>query len=160
MRYRQDLSAILPWRLWIISMMAINRYYVAAATVSFLLGLVHSVLGEKRIFRRWRYHRRDRHTQKLPSNGAHLLQEAHIGILWASWHLVSIFGLAMSAVLLYLAWPTPARFSIEVIPLVLAIAALAGATGVFIGTRGKHPGWLGLLIIAVCVWIGNIGNVS
>ena len=31
---------------------------------------------------------------------------------------------------------------------------LGGALLVLIGTRGRHPGWIGLLGVAILVWLG------
>lgn len=135
-------------------MIILNGYFLAAAVICFLLGLVHSVLGEKLIFHRWRQGRRH---QQMPIVGTHLLHESQIGILWASWHLVSLFGWAISAVLLYLSLAAPAQVLINFIAHTVTIASLAGAICVFIGTRAKHPGWVGLLAISVCAWLGGLG---
>ena len=135
-------------------MIILNGYFLAAAVICFLLGLVHSVLGEKLIFRRWRQAHRH---QQIPIISTNLLHESRIGIVWASWHLVSIFGWAIGAVLLYLSWTAPAQVLINFIAHTVTIASLAGAICVFIGTRAKHPGWVGLLAIAVCAWLGSVG---
>lgn len=127
-----------------------NGYFVAASIIALLVGLVHSVLGEKLIFRRLRHDHR-----LVPTNGVNLLAEGHIRILWASWHLVTIFGWGMGAVLLRLAWAAPAQTLIDVIAQSVAIAAFAGAVCVFVGTRARHPGWVGLLAIAACAWLGS-----
>lgn len=127
-----------------------NPYFVAAATIAFVVGLVHSALGEKLIFRRLR-----QWDELVPTNGGNVLGERHVRILWASWHLVTVFGWCIGAVLLRLSWPTLSEASTVFVAQACAIAALIGSACVFIGTRAKHPGWIGLLAIAVCAWLGN-----
>jgi|GEM_PF-3827659 hypothetical protein len=63
-----------------------ETYIFAAGCLSLALGLIHSVMGEILIFRRMRK------GQIIPTNGHPLLKESHVRILWASWHLVTIFG--------------------------------------------------------------------
>jgi hypothetical protein len=36
-----------------------------------------------------------------------------------------------------------------------AAACLVGSLLVLVGTRGRHPGWLGLLAVAVLVWLAR-----
>jgi hypothetical protein len=127
----------------------VNAYFVAAAAIAFLVGLVHSVLGEKLIFRRLRQR------GFVPTNGGNVLHERHVRIIWATWHIVTVFGWSMGAVLLRLAQPATSEASIGFGVQAIALAALTGAVLVFIGTRAKHPGWIGLLAMAVCTWLGN-----
>ena len=127
-----------------------NYFFVAAAAIAFIVGLVHSVFGEQLIFRRLRGW-----DEFVPTNGGNLLRESHVRILWASWHLVTVFGWCIGAVLLRLSWTGLAEASSEFLAQACAVAALAGSACVFIGTRAKHPGWIGLLAMAVCVWLGG-----
>ena len=57
---------------------------LVAAGLTVAIAMVHSVLGERRIFRRLR-------------GGVPQLSAFQVGILWASWHLVSLFCLASDA---------------------------------------------------------------
>ena len=82
------------------------------------------------------------------------LRERHVRILWASWHLVSILGGALAAILIAIAQapatPLPNAWLLKV-----AIAAsLAGSALVLFATRGRHPGWLSLLVAAILAWLG------
>jgi hypothetical protein len=126
-----------------------NSCLVIAAILAFLVGLVHSVLGEKLIFCRLRQ------GSLVPTNGGSLLRERHVRILWASWHVLTVFGWCIAAVLLWLSLPAsiprPARF----IEYAVIVTMLAGAALVFFGTRAKHPGWVGLLAVAVFVWLSS-----
>ncbi len=128
-----------------------NNYFVAAAAFAFVVGLAHSVLGEKLIFQRLR-----QGGGLVPTNGGKLLSERHVRILWASWHIVTVFGWGMGAVWLRLALPAAPQAATGIGVQAIAIAALVGAALVFFGTRAKHPGWIGLLAIAVCAWLGHL----
>jgi multidrug transporter EmrE-like cation transporter len=128
-----------------------NRYFVAAAAIAFVVGLVHSVLGEKLIFQRLRHG-----GDLVPTHGGNVLGERHVRILWATWHIVTVFGWGMGAVLLRLALAAAPEASTGSVVQAIALAALVGAALVLFGTRAKHPGWIGLLAIAVCAWLGNI----
>lgn len=109
----------------------------AAAIVLVLVGLVHSALGEYMIFRHVR------RNGWLPTDGAPPLRGRHIRILWASWHIASVFGWALAAILWRVA--TAPTLPLEgVVVHAAQIAAFAAAGLVFIATRGRHPGWIGL----------------
>lgn len=127
-----------------------NACLVTAAVLAFLVGLVHSVLGERLIFRRLRQGR------LVPTNGGSLLQERHVRILWASWHVLTVFGWCISAVLLWLSLPSSSPSSALFIEHAVVIAMLAGSALVFLGTKARHPGWVGLLAVAVFVWLGRV----
>lgn len=124
-----------------------NRYFLAAAILSFLVGLAHSILGEMLIFRRVRQ------GGLIPTNGGRVIGEGHVRILWASWHVLTVFGWCLAAVLLWLAQAQPAGHAPIVQAIVVAMAA--GSFLVLVGTRGKHPGWIGLLGVAVLAWLAN-----
>jgi len=127
-----------------------NWYLVIAAALAFLVGLVHSVLGERLIFRRLRQ------GGLVPTNGGNLLDERHVRILWASWHIVTVFGWCIAYILLRLSFFSSSASSAWFIEQAIIIATLTGSALVFIGTRARHPGWAGLLGIAVLVWLGRV----
>ncbi len=126
-----------------------NTYFVAAAAIAFVVGLVHSVLGEILIFRRLRLR------GLVPTNGGNVLDERHVRIIWATWHIVTVFGWCLGAVLLRLSLPSAPADPTVFVEHAIAIAALVGTVLVFVGTKAKHPGWIGLLAIAVCTWMGQ-----
>jgi hypothetical protein len=123
-----------------------NALLVSAAVVAFIVGLAHSVLGELMIFRRMR------DGKFIPTNGGKLIGEGHVRILWASWHVLTVFGWAMAALLLWLAhhWGQPGS---KFVASAIVAAMLVGSALVFVGTRAKHPGWAGLLVVAVLTWL-------
>ena len=126
-----------------------NTYFVAAASIAFVVGLVHSVLGEILIFRRLRLR------GLVPTNGGNVLDERHVRIIWATWHIVTVFGWCLGAVLLRLSLPAGPSGSAVSIEQAIVLAALAASALVLFGTLGKHPGWIGLLAMAVCAWLGQ-----
>jgi hypothetical protein len=141
-----------------------NPWLIAASSLLVLTALIHSLLGERLIFSRLRA------SGWVPTEGGTLLQERHVRILWATWHLVSVLGACVAAVLAMVAFdPLPAaslsdalaaphdasadtlaRFCVQS----AAIAAWLGSALVLIGTRGRHPGWLSLLLIGLSCQIG------
>ena len=126
-----------------------NWYLAAAGTLTFLVGLVHSVLGEILIFSRM--HRRG----VVPTDGGQLLLEQHVRILWASWHVVTVFGWGMAALLLWLAVQSSHGGSLAVVTRAVAASMLVGSALVLVSTKGRHPGWIGLLLVAVLTWLGQ-----
>ena len=111
---------------------------LAAAT-----GIVHSVLGELLIFRRVR------DGGLVPTQAAPPLQARHIRILWATWHLASVFGWTFAGLLLLLALGRP--LSATLVAGTVVVAYLGGAILVLVATRGRHPGWLALALVAALV---------
>lgn len=126
-----------------------NKYFVAASAFAFVVGLAHSVLGEVLIFRRLRLR------GLVPTNGGNVLGERHVRIIWATWHIVTVFGWCLGAVLLRLSLPAGRAGSAVFIEQAIVLAALAASALVLFGTLGKHPGWIGLLAMAVCAWLGQ-----
>ena len=126
-----------------------NPYFVAAASTAFVVGLVHSVLGEILIFRRLRLR------GLVPTKGGNVLHERHVRIIWATWHIVTVFGWCLGAVLLRLSLPAGSSGSAVFIEQAIVLAALAASALVLFGTRAKHPGWIGLLVMALCTWAGR-----
>ena len=122
--------------------------YSVAGYIAVLVSLVHSVLGEKLIFSRMRVN------GLVPTNGGSILHQRHVRILWASWHIVSIFGLVFSSVLIALGFNIYKNQSFTEFCLsAISIGMFASALLVFYATQARHPGWIGLLMVAVlCAW--------
>lgn len=109
---------------------------------------VYSILGEIRIFSRMRKN------GLIPTEGGHALKESHVRILWATWHVATAFGWGFAVILLWLSFPSTDQSIKEFIARTTLVSMLAASLSVLIGTKGKHPGWLGLLGVAVFVWLG------
>jgi hypothetical protein len=122
-----------------------NAYFLIAGTLAFTVGLAHSLLGEILIFRRLR------DKGLVPTMGQPLLRERHVRILWASWHVVTVLGWALGAMVLRLAFPIDS-VAFEAFTLnTIIIAMLTSSLLVLVATKGMHPGWLGLLAVAVLI---------
>ncbi len=125
----------------------LNWFYLAAAVLAFLVGIIHSAMGERLIFRRMRQ------GGLIPTNGARLIGEGLVRILWASWHIVTVFGWCIAAILIWLAQAPPSAVHAFVANAIV-ISMLFAALLVFVGARAKHPGWAGLLGVAALTWSG------
>lgn len=137
-----------------------NPLLIAAAVGLALVGLVHSVLGEIMVFRALRRQgmaaRGMRHNEGgAPSPVAPwalALPREHLGIVWATWHLVTLLGWALAAVLWRLGTvPSDAALAVWVAD-VAGLVTLAGGMLVLYATRARHPGWAALLVVAALVW--------
>jgi hypothetical protein len=121
-----------------------NRLYLTAGLLSVAVAAVHSILGELWVFQRMR------RGSVVPTDGGTMLREPHVRILWASWHVLSVFGLVLAALLIEAAFrPGPGW-----VPLAIAGAMGMAAALVGFGTRGRHLGWVGLLSVAVLTALG------
>jgi hypothetical protein len=127
-----------------------NGYFAAAGVLAFIIGLVHSVLGERLIFHRMRKN------GFIPTDGGRLLSEGNVRILWASWHVLTVFGWGIASILWWLSLPSPQERSQAFIELAIIFAMLIGSAFVFVGTKAKHPGWIGLLGVAILVGLGRM----
>jgi len=125
-------------------------YLFVAGCLSLTLGVIHSAMGEILIFQRMRK------GHVIPTNGHPVLKERHVRILWASWHLVTVFGWGVGIILLRYSLsglPDPEYTNQSFIENTILFSMLSGALLVFIGTKGKHPGWVVLLVIAILLAI-------
>jgi hypothetical protein len=110
-----------------------NVWLLSAGGLAIIVGAVHSLLGERMIFR-----------LDVRESG---VSGRYRGILRASWHATTLFGWALAAVMLQGALsPSPLPPAVR-ISIVAAMGLAAGA--VLWWTRGRHPGWIGLLAVAV-----------
>ena len=123
-----------------------NTWLMGAAGLSALIALAHSVLGEQRIFRPLR-----RAGRIVPTEGGSLLREFHVRILWATWHGLSVMGLGLAAVLLWLAQPAAQAASAGQVEWCIATALAVTGVLVLVSNRGRHPAWLALFAAAALV---------
>jgi hypothetical protein len=129
-----------------------NTYFLIAGILCFILGLVHSILGEILIFNSKR-----NKGKIVPSKSSVGLKERHLRIIWATWHLASIFGWCIGAIFIKISLMQNElnQNFVEMIIQSSFYTMLVGALLVLIGTKGKHPGWIILLLIAILLIIGN-----
>ena len=89
-------------------------------------------MGEVLIFRRLR------RGTVVPTFGGEVLRERHVRILWASWHVLTLLGWCMAAMLVALAaWP--AGDMTRALARLVGLGMFAGAMTVLIATRGPPP---------------------
>lgn len=125
-----------------------HTYLFVAGLLALVVGVVHSVLGEILIFSRMR------NDGLVPTSGEPILRERHVRILWASWHIVTVFGWALGAILLRIAFPSTGHVVPVFVTNTIVASMLVSSFLVLVGTKGMHPGWLGLLGVAVFTWLG------
>lgn len=123
-----------------------NIYLFTAGSLALILGVVHSILGEVLIFRRLTGHHRNV-SVKAPN-----LSKRHIRTLRATWHLISLFGWGFAAIILNLSWQNSTSAHLAFIENVMIIMFLISSLYWLISTRGKHPAWIVLLLIAALIW--------
>jgi hypothetical protein len=120
-----------------------NPWLVSAAGLSVLIAVVHSLLGEHRIFRHLR-----RAGHIVPTEGGALLREFQVRILWGAWHGLSAMGLGLAAVLVWLAHPAAQAASAGRVEWGVAIAMASTGVIVLVSNRGRHPAWAALFAVA------------
>jgi hypothetical protein len=125
-----------------------NQYLIAAGILALIVGAVHSFLGEWLIFRHMR------RESRLPSSGGKPLRETHARILWATWHIATAMGWGSAAILFWLAQPSSAPVIRSTVTFAIGASMLASAVLVLVGTKGRHPGWAGLLGVAILTALG------
>lgn len=116
-----------------------NSFLVAAASIAIITAMAHSILGESLLI--GPLLRRD----DLPALiGDKLLAKRTLRFVW---HLPSIAWLGIAALLLMAPAPSVLR--------VLAATALASGVVTALISRGKHPGWIAFVGIAVLTWLAT-----
>lgn len=118
-----------------------NSYLLIASIITFLLGLVHSVLGEIMILRH------------LPNvEGFPPIAKSKRLPKWTiriTWHITTILGWAIAIILAYFSQYNPLDNNQLFIIKVLDIAFFASFVVSLIGTRARHPSWIAFLILAL-----------
>lgn len=129
-----------------------NTYLFIAGILFFLLGLAHSIIGEYLIFKNKR-----NKGSLVPSKKSVGLKERHLRIIWATWHLSSILGWCIGAILIKISLEQTelnSNISVFIVQSIL-YATFISSFLVLIGTKGKHPGWIGFLLIGIIMFIGS-----
>ena len=119
-----------------------NFSFAIAGLLAICVAAVHSALGERWVFSRMRV------SGAVPTNGGNILREPHVRILWAAWHFLSVLGLALAACLFLLATSAVQPAVVAVVGGAISASMFVGALLVFFGTRAKHLGWVGLLLVS------------
>ena len=124
-----------------------NSALAVAGILAIMLGIVHSVLGEVLVFKKLR----NRHFYSWNSEIKELPLTS-IRILWASWHVVTVFGVCIGVILLLLDQQKTLEAPMEFIKIIIFVSIVIAGIIVLTGTRGRHPGWLVLFIISILIF--------
>jgi len=124
-----------------------NIPLLSAGIVLLALAVSHSIIGERLIFRHLRV--------GTPGHAAarELLPARRWDALWSTWHLVSLLGLGLSAAMITASTYSDLKNAIDAIAMILAATFAVSGIYWLTGTKGKHPAWVGLLVIAVLVFM-------
>ena len=106
-----------------------------AGALCVLLAVIHTVLGEGLIFRKWTVLR------PIPRGRA--------GIIRASWHALSLFGVSLGVIL----WRVPLD---RVSALTLCASLFLSAVMIAVWTQFRHPGWIVMSLIALLVLLSQL----
>jgi hypothetical protein len=119
-----------------------NTLFLIVAIVLFMLGIAHSVFGEKLLL-----------IPIAKEKSVILFKQKPymIGVMRFAWHITSVAWCGMALVIF--------DFAKVERPLIFSVNALAGTfalTGVIIlaFSKGLHPAWFFFLAIAGCLWAG------
>jgi hypothetical protein len=126
--------------------MTMQPLLAIAAVLAIATGVAHSLLGEILIFRRLRQ------SSIVPSLPAPPLHGRNVRILWATWHLASVFGWVLAGLLWQLAIAPAVALPASSVLGASAAGFLGGALLVLVGTRGRHPGWVALGAVGILSW--------
>ncbi len=121
-----------------------NLSLALAGIGAILLGLAHSVIGERMVMRpliAWTGDALD---------GSKILSMQQRRVLRASWHLVTCLGLGFAALLL----SASASGSFAQAKPIVAVTFIGAAIYWLVATRGRHPAYVVLLIIAALTAFG------
>jgi hypothetical protein len=121
-----------------------NTYFMIAVLLAFIIGLAHSILGERyiliRLFKR-----------ELPRLfGSDLFTKRTLRF---AWHLTTAAWWGMAVILVALALREVDNTSIIVVN-IIAITFLVSAVVSFLSSRGRHFSWIVFILIAVFAWLG------
>lgn len=123
-----------------------NIYLLISGILAIVLGVVHSILGEFLIFKNKR-----KPGKIVPTIVNSDFKERQLRIIWSTWHLASFFGWCIGVYLVQISL-NQNKFGLELIDFLInstICTMFASSVLVLIGTKGKHPGWIVLLIIGI-----------
>jgi hypothetical protein len=121
-----------------------NTYFMIAALSAFIIGLAHSILGERYILIRLFKH-------ELPRLfGSDLFTKRTLRF---AWHLTTVAWWGMAVILVVLALRKVDNTSVIVVN-IIAITFLVSAVVSLFGSRGRHFSWIVFILIAAAAWLG------
>ncbi|MFQ5993473.1 MAG: hypothetical protein ACE5K1_00145 [Acidiferrobacterales bacterium] len=123
-----------------------NYYFLVAALLVFVLGLAHSVLGERLVLGPL-----TRRHDLPPLLGSIDFME---GTLRFTWHVTTVLLWSVSATLVSLAL-LPGVPVVSTLAWIIAAALFVCAVIAGVTSRGRHFSWYVFLGSAVLVWLGR-----
>ncbi|RMF57234.1 MAG: hypothetical protein D6748_11625 [Calditrichaeota bacterium] len=121
-----------------------NTYFLIAAILSLLMGITHSIMGEK-YFLAYLFMRE--HLEEV-GNEVYVNRTTRI-----AWHLTSIAWMGVAIILFVLAHHHENPM-VPILASVIALVFLGSALLSAIGSRGRHLLWIVFLIISLLTWLG------
>lgn len=120
-----------------------NSYLLIAAVLAFVIGALHSLLGERYVMRRVI-------TDSMPPlAGSPIFMRRTV---WFAWHLTTLLFWGFAAMLLNMSVGTGALFTARAI---VAWTFVACAILSVVVTRARHFSWFVFAAIAVCTFISG-----
>ena len=123
-----------------------NLLLLAAGVLSALIGIAHSILGEKLLLGPI-FERSD--LPKLLGSVTFARQTLRF-----AWHLTTVLFLSIGAVVVYLSLAPLDPQSVWILRALAATFAICSLLSL-IGARARHFSWWVFLIIAVLLWFGS-----
>jgi hypothetical protein len=130
-----------------------NLFLLFAAAVLFCIGVLHTVVAEWKGDRRlvWRI---TRLTLFDSDDDKDVLAKR---IVRLAWHATSLVWCGCAVVLAYLAFANASGPVVVVVRILSVVFLLHSALSLAVA-RGRHPSWLGFLIVSVSSFLGTIGS--
>jgi hypothetical protein len=128
-----------------------NLLLLVAAAVLFCIGILHTVVAEWKGDRRlvWRI------TRLTLFESSHDKDALAKRIVRLAWHATSLVWCGCAVVLAYLAFAEASGPVIAVVRILSVVFLLHSVLSLAIA-RGRHPSWLGFLVVAVLSFLGTI----
>jgi hypothetical protein len=120
-----------------------NYLFALAGCLALVVGLAHSVLGELLLLRRLS----EDSFPALAGSKAFARRTMRL-----TWHLPTVFGWGFAAILLRLSLPSSPGSHLAFVEGAAAFSFVAAALVALFVSRGKHPGWVGLLGVAILIF--------
>ena len=72
-----------------------------------------------------------------------------------AWHVTSVLGFGVAAVLVHCARLTPLDADSARVVRIIALTCAASFVVALVGSRARHPSWVVFLIVAILSWLGS-----
>ena len=120
-----------------------------SAILTVLMGIVHSLLGERWIFSPLR------NKWDLPALQGSV--SATKRTLRFTWHITTVLGFGIAAILFsYASLPSLGPEQLLVLR-ILAISYLVSFVVALVGSKGRHPSWIVFLVVGVLLYLASPG---